>query len=602
MRRLVLLLAVMFLSAPSNVTAGNLSTKPLELPDFHGQPHQVNDFSKHSFLVVMFIGTECPLAKQYSTRLMEIEKEFGPKGFRFLGIDANVQDSLSEMGQLVKDLGITVPLLKDKEGKLADMLGATRTPEVFVLDRDGNIRYQGRIDDQYSFGLTAGYAKPRATHRELQDALTALAAGESVKIVKTEPAGCLIGRAPKAKSSTSVTYSNQVARIIQRRCIECHREGEAAPFAMTTYSEVVGWAPMMKEVVDQGRMPPWFADPKYGHFANDDRLTDEEKKDFQDWIDGGCPEGDAKDLPKPREFAEGWRIPEPDAVFEIDKTPFHVPAEGVVDYKYFTVDPGFKEDKWIQAAEALPGNRQVVHHIIVFATVPRGQGGGGGLLGGRIPVAGYAPGEQPRVYPKGVAVRLPAGSKLLFQMHYTPCGTPQDDISRVGFKFADPATVKKASAGGAAINFTFRIPAGEGNVPVVSNHQFKDDALLTMLFPHMHLRGKAFKFEAVYPNGDREVLLDVPQYDFNWQLRYDLKEPKFIPKGTELVCTAHFDNSKENPANPDPSKDVRWGPQTWEEMMIGFFATIPTDKDPDPLRLKRNTKDIDTERSSEGAQ
>ena len=197
---------------------------------------------------------------------------------------------------------------------------------------------------------------------------------------------------------------------------------------MTTYQEVIGWAPMMKEVIGLGRMPPWFADPNHGHFANDERLTDQEKKDFNDWIDGGCPKG-KKELPPEREFAKGWRIPEPDIVYAMDSKAFHVPAEGVVDYKYFTVDPGLKEDKWIQAAEALPGNRQVVHHIIVFAVPPKDQTRGG-LLGGRIPVAGYAPGEQPRKYPPGIAVRLPAGSKLLSNCTTLPTARPKMTSAR----------------------------------------------------------------------------------------------------------------------------------------------------------------------------
>jgi peroxiredoxin len=559
----------------------------MELRDHHGQPHLVPDKGKAPLTVLAFLGVECPLAKQYASRLSDLQKTYESKGVAFIAVDANVQDSLSEMGTFAKTHGLTIPFVKDTDAKLADMLGATRTPEMFIVDKDGNIRFQGRIDDQFGFGLTAGYAKPKVTRRDLIEAIDELLAGKPVSVPVAKAEGCLIGRAPKGTAKNDVTYSKQIARIIQNKCQECHREGEAAPFPMNSYAEIVGWAPMMQEVVDSGRMPPWFADPKHGHFANDPRLSDQEKKDLADWIDAGCPEGDPNDLPAPKAFVKGWSIGKPDAVFEMKKA-YDVPADGVVDYQYFTVDTNFTEDKWISASEALPGAREVVHHIIVFAANP-GAGGGRGVLR-RQHVGGYAPGEQPRIYPAGVAQRIPAGSRLIFQMHYTPNGKAQSDISKIGLKFADPATVKKAAGGGVAINTFFKIPPGDGNYRVASSYQFDDDALLTMLFPHMHLRGKSFRYEAVYPGGEREILLDVPRYDFNWQLRYELAEPKLMPKGTRIECVAHFDNSVNNPANPDPTKPVTWGDQTFEEMMIGFFGTVPTDSDPNPLKIQKPGK------------
>ncbi|MBY0587078.1 redoxin family protein [bacterium] len=569
-----------------SVLAGTV-VSPIELRDYHGQPQMVPD-SKSTLTVIAFLGVECPLAKQYAGRLSELASQYADKGVAFFAVDANVQDSLSEMGAFVKTHGLHIPFIKDAEAKLADSLGAVRTPQMFIVDKEGQIRYQGRVDDQFGFGTTAGYAKTKVTRRDLVEAIDELLAGKPVSIAETKAEGCLIGRAPKGTQKNDVTYSNQIARLIQSKCLECHREGEAAPFPMNSYEEVVGWAPMMREVVDLGRMPPWFADPKHGHFKNDPRLNDQEKKDLALWIEAGCPEGNPKDLPAPKNFVKGWSIGQPDVVFEIP-TSYQVPAEGVVDYQYFTVETNFTEDKWIQASEALPGNREVVHHIIVFSSSPNGGARQRGALG-RQSVGGYAPGEQPRIYPEGIAQRIPAGSRLVFQMHYTPNGKAQVDKSRIGFKFADPATVKKAASGGVAINTFFKIPAGASNHRVSSSFQFDNDAMLTMLFPHMHLRGKSFRYEAVYPGGEREILLDVPRYDFNWQLRYELAEPKLMPKGTRIECVAHFDNSTENPANPDPTKPVLWGDQTFEEMMIGFFGTIPTDSDPNPLRMQRPGK------------
>ena len=247
----------------------------------------------------------------------------------------------------------------------------------------------------------------------------------------------------------------------------------------------------------------------------------------------------------------------------------------MVDYQFFTVDPGWTEDKWIQASESRPGNRSVVHHIIVF--VPRKTGGGDSA--GRGGIGGYAPGITPTICPPGTAMFVPAGSKLVFQLHYTPNGSEQDDRSMIGIEFADPKTVKKSVRGGVVGDVGFKIPPGDANYEVEAKHMFLKDTLLLNLTPHMHLRGKSFKYEAEYPDGTSEVLLDVPSYDFNWQLRYMLAEPKLMPKGTRLRCTAHFDNSADNLANPDPTKEVTFGDQTWEEMMFGFYTSIDPKED-----------------------
>ncbi|MBI2826287.1 MAG: redoxin domain-containing protein [Planctomycetia bacterium] len=549
--------------------------KDFTLADFRGKKLALGDLADKDLVVVAFLGNECPLSKLYGPRLEELHKEFAARGVAFVGINANQQDTPTEVAAYVRTSEITFPLLKDPGNVVADQFAAQRTPEVFLLDKDRTVRYHGRIDDQYGLGSSSGYSKPKVKSRDLAVAIEELLAGKTVSASATESPGCLIGRVAKTAPHGDVTYSNQIARFLQKRCVECHRPGEVAPFSLLDYSEVVGWAETMLEVIDEGRMPPWFANPEHGHFLNDARLTSEEKQLFRQWVKNGCPEGDKKDLPPPREFVAGWQIGQPDQVVYMSDKPYQVPAEGVVAYQYFAVDPGFKEDKWVQAVEARPGNRAVVHHIIAFAQAPRRGGdfrGGGGL-------AGYAPGDRARIYPPGVATFVPAGSKIIFQMHYTPNGTAQEDRSYVGIKFADPATVKKRARGGAAGNRWFVIPPGADNHEVVSEHLFGGEALLTTLFPHMHLRGKSFRYEAKYPDGTSEVLLDVPHYDFNWQLRYELAEPKLMPKGTKLVCTAHYDNSEENLANPNPKDTVRWGDQTWEEMMIGFFSTIPIQDD-----------------------
>jgi len=545
------------------------------LPDFYGRARSLSELDG-KVVALVFLGTECPLVKSYAPRLRDLTVEFEKQGVAFLGVDANLQDSLTEIAAFARSMEIPFPILKDKNNELADRIGAERTPEVFVLDKDRVVRYWGRIDDQYGFKTGAGYVKPKLAQRNLADALAEVVAGKPVSQSVAKADGCLIGRVAKVEPKGDVTYSNQIARLMQNRCAECHRTGELAPFTLTSYDDLIGWSAMIREVVSEGRMPPWFADPKHGHFANDARLSAEEKQQLFTWIDNGCPQGDSKDLPEPRKFVEGWRIGEPDQVFKMAEKPFQVPAEGVISYKFFTVDPGWTTDKWIAAAESRPGNSKVVHHIIASA-VPPGVSPRDPFAG--IGLGGYAPGTIPLACPPGVAVFVPAGSKIVFQLHYTTNGTAQEDLSILGVKFADPKTVKQVIDDGLIGQLAFRIPPGKSDFEIKSKDQVSRDLLLLDLTPHMHVRGKSFRFEAEYPDGAREVLLDVPNYDFNWQLTYVLKEPKPLPKGTWIHCFAHYDNSADNPANPDPTRTVTFGEQTWDEMMFGFYSTIDPNQD-----------------------
>jgi peroxiredoxin len=572
---------VALLAASSALAAESRIDRQVEnfsLRDYRGKLRSLDEWADAKLVVVAFLGTECPLAKLYAPRLEELHEKFADQGVAFLGIDANRQDSITELAAFARVHGLAFPLLVDAGNEVADKLGALRTPEVFVLDRDRKVRYWGRIDDQYGQGSSSGYARPKAQRHDLAAALDELLAAKPVSVPVTEARGCLIGRVPKIDAHGEVTYSNQIARVLEDRCVRCHREGEIGPFPLVAYDEVVGWAEMMREVINEGRMPPWFADPHYGKFENDARMTDDEKKLFNTWVDNGCPQGDPSDLPKPREWTVGWQIPKPDQVIYMSDEPYTVPAEGVVAYQYFTVDPGWNEDKWVQAAEARPDNRAVVHHIIAFVRPPHLQAGQGGRSQGGL-LAGFAPGGGVRLNPPGVATFVPAGSKLVFQMHYTPNGSVQKDRSFVGVTFADPKTVRKQIRGGTPSNHTFAIPPGDPHYKVTSEHRFDEDAELVWLAPHMHLRGSAFRYEAAYPDGTNEILLDVPKYDFNWQIRYLLSEPKLLPKGTVMHCTAYFDNSSDNLANPDPTETVRWGDQTWEEMMIGWFGSVSAHED-----------------------
>ncbi len=371
--------------------------------------------------------------------------------------------------------------------------------------------------------------------------------------------------------SAAPTYTKDVAPILYKRCVECHRAGEAAPMALTTYKEVRPFAKAIREAVLANRMPVWLADPSHGHFKNDRRLTDQEKETISRWVAEGAPEGQARDLPPLPTFVSGWNIGKPDQVIDIGRE-FEVPASGEVAYQYFEVPSGFTEDRWVQAAEIRPDQRSVVHHVIVFMLDAKGKPvdtAGGDLL------VGWAPGDPPLQLPEGTAMRVRAGTRFRIQMHYTPNGKPTRDRTYFGLRFAKTPPVREAITG-RAINTRLAIPAMAADHVEKAAWTFRRPVEIVGYMPHMHVRGKAFQYAMVYPDGRREVLLDVPRYDFAWQLSYEPAAPLQVPAGARMECVARYDNSPNNRNNPDPKKEVRWGDQTWEEMMIGWFTyTVP---------------------------
>ncbi|MEX0641562.1 MAG: redoxin domain-containing protein, partial [Pirellulales bacterium] len=543
------------------------------LQDYLGAKYSLSDWPDKRAIVVVFLGAECPLAKLYGSRLQEMSERYAEDEVQFVGINSNRQDSLEEIGHYARECKIGFPLLKDPGNRVADRFGAVRTPEAFVLDGERVIRYCGRIDDQ--FGV--GYARGKKSVSELARAIDEVSAGKPVSTPVTEATGCYIGRMKTTPPSGKNTYAKHIAPILNEHCVRCHREGEIAPFALTSYEEIAGWGDTIAEVVRKGRMPPWHASPEHGKFANDARLADAEKQLIYDWVINGLPEGDLADLPPPPEFVDGWQIPTPDIVYRMPQ-PYKVPAKGVVEYQYFGIDAKIDEDLWIRAAEMRPGNRAVVHHLILFFIKP-GQGrmrGEDALANG---IATFAPGLPAMKMPDGYAFRVPAGSRLVMQAHYTPNGSEQTDQSYAGIVLADPKTVKHEISIHAAMNFRFLIPPGDKDYSVSATYRIGEDSLLYTLAPHMHYRGKSFRFTAKYPDGSQEILLDVPRYDFNWQNVYKFSEPKRIPESTEIQLDAHYDNSADNLLNPDPSRAVYWGDQTWEEMMIGTLSTSPINQD-----------------------
>lgn len=560
---LLMLVADAFAAAPQ---LEPISLDRIDLSDYRGRVWALDDFKDDSILVVAFLGTECPLAKHYSIRLRELASEFRPRSVRVIAVMSNRQDSLEEINAFATRQELEFPVLKDAGNRFADQIGAERTPEIFVFDASRKLRYRGRVDDQYGIG----YVRDHPRRRDLRMALEQLLRGQAVSLPRTSAVGCIIGRSKQVDPQSDVTYGSHIARILNRRCVECHREGEIAPFSLTEFDEVAGWSDMIAEVVREGRMPPWHATDEHAEFANDRSLTDDEKQALFDWAEAGAPAGQLNDLPELPKKHAGWQLPRaPDRVIPVSPEPFDVPATGTVRYKYFAFDPGFDKDVWIEAAELKPGNREVVHHILAFA-VPKGQRRG--LDGARGYLVGYVPGARLEPWPQGGAKKIPAGSELIFQVHYTPIGTPQQDQSLLGILIADPATVTHQIITSSAVQHRFRIPPGDPNHEVqATSPRTPPGATLLSFSPHMHVRGKSYRYDLQLPDGKRETILDIPAYDFNWQTTYVLARPRPLAEGSRFLCTAIFDNSEANLNNPDPSQTVTWGDQTWDEMMIGYY-------------------------------
>ena len=378
------------------------------------------------------------------------------------------------------------------------------------------------------------------------------------------------------------TFTKDVAPILYKSCVECHRPDAMAPMPLITYEDARPWARAVKQKVMKREMPPWGADPAIGKFSNDVSLKQSEIDTIAAWVDAGAPQGNPADLPPAPKYAAGWSIGKPDLIFKMQQ-PFNVPADGTVPYSYVTIPTNLKEDIWISGVELKPTDRRVVHHII--SNLVEGSGKppdptpkltrdpsrkeiGSGL-------GGLVPGRLYSLFEDGVARKIPAGTDIVLQMHYTTIGQPITDQTEIGIVLAkEPPAKLRAEGGGAIPNMTFSIPPGDPNYEVVGKQTFDRDTYLSSLYPHMHVRGKDAQYSIVYPDGREEVVLRVPKYDFNWQLSYKLAEPKFMPKGSTLKVTMHYDNSTGNRFNPDPTATVRWGEQTWEEMMLGYYGTI----------------------------
>ena len=523
------------------------------LMDHQGASHELHYFADAPAIVLMTHSTSCSTMPQSLQSLTSMQTQFSPAGAEFMLINSDLRDRRTTVAASVADADL--PILLDPTQIIGESLGADTAGETLVVNpRDWTLAYRGDV---------TGAAQ----------AVAQLVAGDEVS-VDSQPvasADCALDFPELARRAEhkNISYAKTIAPMLNDNCVSCHREGGIGPWAMSDYNMVRGFSLMIREVVRTQRMPPWHADPHVGEFSNDRSLSDDEIRTLVHWVEAGAPRGEGADL-----LAENsqswpiWAMGEPDVI--IDIPPEDVPASGVVDYKYKMVTNPLDKDVWVKAAEIIPGDRSVLHHVITSfgeletegrraGRLKRGTGGG---------LGGYVPGAEGKPFPDDTGILLPAGATIEFQMHYTPAGLATTDSSRMGlYLYEEPPEHKLDNM--VLLNPRILIPAGAPNHSEVMVRTFDQDVLVYSLLPHAHYRGKASEFVAHLPDGTQETLLSVPRYDFNWQTNYDLKEPRFLPAGTKMVHRTWWDNSARNPANPDATRDVPWGQQSWDEMLFG---------------------------------
>jgi mono/diheme cytochrome c family protein len=525
-------------------------------------------------LVVSVRGLDCPVAARYGPRLAALEQEFGGRGVEFLYINLDAELDVDRAREEDVDAhGLKGSYAHDPDGSFGRALGVESTAAVFVLDASRTLRYRGALDDQY--GRSA--VQPRPRREFLREALEAVLANERVLLAATEAPGRALGFERDVPINPKPTYHGEVARILQQNCSACHNEGGGAPFSLEDFESAYDKRRMIRLVVDERIMPPWYAAEGSGPWKNDARLTDADVQTLAAWVEAGAPEGEPADAPSPIEWPRGWLIGEPDEIFQLKRERV-VQAEGIVDYLHLFADRPVPRDMWIERMQVLPGSPGVVHHAAVTFQAPAdyGKKAPDTLLEALVPwrkrrprrefLWGYTPGRGPRVFPPGVACFVPAGSRIFFNMHYTPNGVETKDRTMFGVTLAEEPPFFSSQTS-VVRNYEVDIAPG-GKAVFEAELELPHEVILRSLQPHMHLRGRSLIADLIFPDGREERLIHIPEWDMDWQLNYVYRDEPVLPAGTRVHITGWFDNTSANPNNPDPGIRVVEGEQTFNEMLL----------------------------------
>ncbi|MCW3098993.1 MAG: Peroxiredoxin [Chthonomonadaceae bacterium] len=571
----------------------------LAFNDLTGKAYTAQDIAAHKASVFLFISGQCPVSNVYTPRMNALVAAYSARDVQVFAVYSDRQESAADITRHAKEHALTFPVVKDSTNVLADSLGAKMTPEAIVVDASGTVRYRGRIDDNA--------VATRVSVHDLNAALDAVLDGKPVAHPELLAVGCAIRRnaAPVLAKAGVPTYAHDIAPILRAKCEGCHRPGEVAPFSLQTYAQASAWSVDIKRFTVGGQMPPWKPAPGYGDFTETEvhTLSESERNTIAKWADNGAPLGDVKQMPAPRKFVQGWQLGEPDLVIAPEKA-YHLSADGEDVYRNFVVKSTFDQERFISAVEVRPGVPAVVHHVIAYIDGFKGTSGyasekleantkdgepGYTSFGGPgfVPtgmMGGWAPGNDPHFLPQGIGIRVPKGARIVVQVHYHKDGKPETDMTRLGIHFCK-GMVQKAVAGGFAINFGFNIPPGEPHYKAEGVMSVAEDEHLFAVTPHMHLLGKEMKVWATLPDGTEKPLVWIKDWDFNWQATYYLKEPMALPKGTKVHLTAYFDNSSQNPRNPNKAhpRSVTWGESTTDEMCVALCSTT---KDAEQLNVQ----------------
>lgn len=569
--RCAALLGLCLLSSLSLSAASPRAVPNFALLDLHGRNVELAR-AEGKAVVLFFTGVGCPIARKSTPKLQALADQFRSKGVSFWIINTYPDDSLKDASSEAWELGLrNFTYLRDPRQMVALALNVERTAEVVVIElAKQKVVYQGAIDDQF----TEGAERPQPQTKFLETALDEFLDGRPVSLAQTPARGCRIAYSTAAEASKPPSYAGEIAPLLRRSCVECHREGGIGPWAMDSHGRVRNQARMIEEVLLTRRMPPYDVDPDIGRFANAHRLTRDETQSLLRWIAAGAPRGDGPDpLANPLPPRPDWPMGRPDFVLRLPK-PEEIPATGVLEYRHIPLPAPSTNELWLSGVDIQPGNRRVVHHAILYAQWPGCPDDGSGH---GVHVFGWAPGATPASYPAGVGKRIPAGATYTLEMHYTPNGSPQTDQTEVAL-YLRPGPQERNTEIRHATQYAIQILPGDSDSSHLATYAFEKPATLYSLSPHMHVRGKWMKYELLSPDGRRKPLLLVPRYDFKWQQTYRLAEPLQVPAGSWLMVTGAFDNSAGNPSNPDPTRTVAFGLQSWEEMFIGFFeaADEPT--------------------------
>lgn len=535
-----------------------------ELTTLDGQSQRLSAVAGEKGTMIAVLSTSCPVSQKYLPELARLERASAAQGVKLVALVAPGEDDYAAL----KATGLAAPLRRDPSGALFRALGATHTTDVFLLDAARTLVYRGAIDDQYG----QGYSLDAPRERFALPALEAMLQDRRPLMTATVAPGCELELPPTHVPTPSpITWHNRISRLVQMNCVHCHREGGVGPFPFETYAQFVKKGNTVRRVVSEEVMPPWFVRKSergaHSPWLNDSSLTAEDQSDLLAWLEAGQPEGDPKEAARPLSWPEGWTIGQPDQVVQIPR-PVEVKAEGTMPYQSIMVDPKLTEDRWVSGWEIRPTAPNVVHHILVYIYQP-GDLSSPGTEERRGQLASYVPGSTAARYPEGFAKFLPKGAMLRFEIHYTPNGKVTHDQTMLGLKFAKAEPTHVVEVAGIA-NVQIAIPPNAASHPEAALMKMPPNIHLLSFEPHMHVRGKAMRFELILPSGEVRTLLDWPRYDFNWQIATRYAQPPAIPVGSSIRVTGWFDNSAANRANPNPNATVHWGSQTDDEMMIGY--------------------------------